>query len=276
MVIATNSCRMDGMWFRRRPPRRRSSAIVLTAVAVFLGSPIAGRFPLNAEEPPQRSVFEIGVWENAQGIWQDVYGGTAFFISADGRALTASHVVYRVRTGRRYKLLAVVGKEFYSASLICASELPNDPSKSEGIVRTARDIAEIRVTPPDFPFDQITYKNIPYARAHRGPLPAFPALSLGPDPRVGDRVRVLGFGAANQPLPYEWSAEGEVSRKTEFTDGTPGFKIFFETRPAAHGHSGSPVLNLTDQVVGVLDWLDSQDDHIGTAISSLALDPACP
>jgi hypothetical protein len=183
-------------------------------------------------------------------------------------------VVYPVRMDRRYRLLAIVGKEFYGASLTCASELP-DPTKTT-TNNPSRDVAEIRLTPPDFPFDEILHNNIPYARAHRGPLPAFPAVAFGPEPQVGARLRVLGYGAVStHPLPYEWSAEGEASSAVMLTDGTPGFLILFASRPAVPGHSGSPVLNTAGQVVGLLDWGDPREPLIGTAIGSSALDPAC-
>jgi V8-like Glu-specific endopeptidase len=239
---------------------------VLALVAVP-GAPILAEGPLSAQVPPQRSVFIITVWEQSG---RAVGRGSAFFVSSDGRAVTASHVVYRAHKDRRLRLLAIVGREFYGAAVTCASELPDDPR------RLSRDVAEIRVTPADFSFDEITYNKIPYATAHRGSLPAFPALALGPDPSVGERVRVLGFGAAQQPLPYEWSAEGEVSRKVEFPDGTPGFTVVFAAKPAVPGHSGSPVLNSTGQVVGLWEGHDLHDAQLGIAVSSLALQPTCP
>jgi S1-C subfamily serine protease len=230
---------------------------------------------VTAQAPPQRSIFEITVWEISSG--HSVSAGTAFFISPDGRALTASHVVYWVRNDRRYRLLAVVGKEFYGASLTCASELSDDPTKTDKPVRLGRDVAEIRLTRPDFPFDSIVYGSVPYATAHQGSLPVFPALAFGPEPRIGDHVRVLGFGVKNnQPLPYEWSAAGEVTRTGRLDDGTPVFDVSFFAKPATPGHSGSPVLNMADQVVGLLDWNNPEEIRVGTAISSAALDPACP
>lgn len=242
-------------------------SVVIATLAVLIWCIVSGPL-LSAQEPPQHSIFIISVWDR-----RAVAEGTAFFISSDGRALTASHVVYQVRKDRRYRLLAIVGNEFYSASLTCASELA-DAVRSKAA--PSRDVAEIRLTSSDFPFDQITHNNAPYARAHRGPLPSFAALPFGPDPRSGDRVRVLGFGAASQLVPYAWSAEGEVSRTTVFGDGTLGFNILFDARPVAPGHSGSPVLNAAGQVVGLLGWHDGQDTQVGTAISSQALQPACP
>lgn len=255
----------------------RLTVAVLATVAV-LGSPIVAKDLLSAQEAPQRGIFTISVWERVQqgqyGSWRGVDGGSAFFISPDGRALTASHVVHRASKDPSYRLLAIVEREFYSASLTCASELPSADQHTN--VTLSRDVAEIRLTPADFPFDQISPGNVPFATAHRGSLPTFPALQFGPEPRAGDRVRVLGFGATQQPLPYAWSAEGEVSRITTFTDGTPAFKVVFTAKPATFGHSGSPVLNSTGQVVGMWIAHDSQDVQVGTAISSLALQPACP
>lgn len=139
----------------------------------------------------------------------------------------------------------------------------------------SRDVAEIKLVPPQFPFDQLSNGGVPYARAHRGPLPAFPALSRGADPSVGDGVRVLGFGRVASPLPYEWSAQGTVSRLGRAPDGTPVFGIDF-TQEAEPGHSGSPVLNVLDQVVGLYTWHRLSDPAQGTAISASALTPACP
>lgn len=248
--------------------------LFVTAAAIA----ILGTGPAGAQNPPQRSVFLIEVWEQVQGgrntIWRAISHGTAFFISADGTALTASHVVYRASKDRRYPLLAIVGREFYGASLVCASELPYDPTDQRPH-RLVRDVAELHVTRPEVPFDSITFNGVTYATAHHGPFPAFPALSFGPDPQVGDRVRALGFGAVAQPLPYEWSAAGEVSQVGQLADGTPGFRMRFSAKPAVPGHSGSPVLNATEQVVGLLNWRDDKDVQLGTAISGSALQPAC-
>lgn len=258
--------------------RNGRPAMLSTAVLCLI---MALQYPLRAQQPPQRSVFLIEVWEQVQGgrnfQWRSVNQGTAFFVSEDGTALTASHVVYRVRQSRYYSLLAVIGREFYSAALVCASELPYDPTTQQTHIGNSRDVAEIRVTHPEFPFDQISHNGVPFATAHRGRMPAFPALSFGPEPSVGDPVRVLGFGAvATQPLPYEWSADGEVNRDETFSDGTPGFKIVFSDNAVAGGQSGSPVLNATGQVVGLLDWRDANNIQVGTAIGRRALDPACP
>jgi V8-like Glu-specific endopeptidase len=245
--------------------------VVIVAVAI-LGSGSA-----RAQEAPQ-GAFRIEVWEQVQAgqhpAWRGVTRGSAFFISEDGRALTASHVIYRVRADRRYVLVAIVGREFYGASVVCASELPYDPAVRSVNVPLSRDVAEIQVTRPEFQFGQIIYNGLPYATAHRGPMPKFPTLEYGPEPRVGDLVRVLGPGGEAQPAPYQWSAQGEVSGVSQLGDGTLGFKIHFSYKSAVPGVSGSPVLSANGYVVGLLDWRD-QDTPSGTAIGSSALQPAC-
>jgi len=234
----------------------RSALIGLLAVLLCVPHGTA-----NAQLSPSKSVFQIVVMEyENQGPYRSAYhsvsSGTAFFISPDGTALTNSHAVYEVRAHRSTdQLLAIVGNEFFGAKLVCASALPQGPAKAQSRgAYVGRDVAEIRVTPARFDFDQLTYRDIPYARAHTGPLQAFPALSLGPDPAVGDAVRILGFGhLADSPLPYEWSAKGTVGKTRVTSDKTPVFEIAF-TRDTEPGHSGSPVLNPQDQVVGLFTW----------------------
>jgi V8-like Glu-specific endopeptidase len=233
----------------------------------------------DAQQLPLGSVFYISVWERTQGAGRNavahaVTSGTAFFISEDGRALTASHVVYRMNKGGDYFLLAVVGREFYGASIVCASELPYDPIVAGTKVIPSRDVAEIQLTLPQVGFEQIGWHGVWYAMAHRGPLPKFNALEFGPGPHAGDPVQVIGFGSAPQAAPYEWSAQGEVGQLERLTDGTPGFTINFSLQPTAPGHSGSPVLNTTGQVVGLLNWREI-DNPIGMAISNSVLRPAC-
>jgi S1-C subfamily serine protease len=249
---------------------------LLIVIAVFVA--ILGCGSAGAQEAPQ-GAFIIGVWEQVQTdqhpAWRAVAWGTAFFISEDGRALTASHVIYRMRADSRYVLVAIVGREFYGASLVCASKLPYDPIAQRTNVPLSRDVAEIQVTPPEVQFDRITYNNgVPSVWAHRGPMPTFPTLEFGPEPRVGDLVRVLGPGGEVQPAPYQWSAQGEVSRVGQLSDGTLGFKISFSYKSAVPGVSGSPVLSANGRVVGLLDWRDGESPS-GTAIGSSALQPAC-
>lgn len=236
-----------------------------------------------AQQSPSKSVFRLDVMvHEIQGPYRSGYhsvaAGTAFFISSDGTALTNSHVVYWVRANPvKYQLLATMNEEFYGATLVCSSQLPEDPTKPtpQG-VHPSRDLAEIRLTPSRFPFDQLLNGDIPYARAHSGPIPKFPALTLGGDPTVGDAIRVLGFGrTSTSPLPYEWSAEGTVNDIWKASDGTALFGIRF-SHEAEPGHSGSPVLNAMDQVVGIYTWHKFSDPTQGTAQGVSGLLSACP
>jgi V8-like Glu-specific endopeptidase len=250
---------------------RRVFAAVMVSMLGFVAA--------DAQPLPLGSVFYVSVWERVPGPGGStaphaVSSGTAFFISTDGRALTASHVVYRRNDGGRYFLLAVVGREFFGASVVCASELPYDPTLPGAKVIPSRDVAEIQLTPPRVGFDQIGANGVWYAMAHRGPLPTFNTLQFGPEVRVGDPVQVIGFGSAPQAAPYEWSAEGDVGQIERLADGTPGFTINFSLQPTAPGHSGSPVLNTMGQVVGLLDWGEPANPT-GLAISNAVLEPAC-
>jgi S1-C subfamily serine protease len=212
--------------------------------------------------------------QGLQSSYQSETSGTAFLITSAGRAITNSHVVDLVR--RRpatYKLVAIVGNEFYSARLICASVLPEEVN---GGVTPSRDIAEIQLTPWDIDADDLTVRGVGKPLVHRGALPLFPALTLGNAPEPGDSVRVLGYGHQdNAIIPYEWSASGAVREIGLVRDGTPVFGIKFD-RAAEHGHSGSPVLNMKGEAVGLFSWLSPKDPTVGYAIGRDALSPACP
>jgi V8-like Glu-specific endopeptidase len=218
-------------------------------------------------------VFQVLIMNKANG--HAVASGTGFFVGADGTALTSSHIVYPVKINRgAYEAIAVVNQEFYGVEIICASDLSYDPARID-THSASRDVAEIKLTQPRPPLDPLTSENITLARAHIGPVPRFPTLPLGDDPAVGDSVRILGFGNLASPVPYEWSAMGRVSGTGRAADGTPLFKVIF-SRKTEPGHSGSPVLNTRDQVVGIHSWHLAQDPMMGLEISGSALRPACP
>ena len=128
--------------------------------AAILGAilPLAPGESVKAQEAPQRSLVVVVVMEHVvQGPYQSGYygvsRGTGFFIAPDGTAITSSHVVYRVRANPiTYQLLAIVGREFHGATLLCASDLPYDPIKQSTSIPPSRDVAEIQLTPSTFPF----------------------------------------------------------------------------------------------------------------------------
>lgn len=265
-------------WLRRQWRRplsvSRPGAVLGVMLVCALTLSLAGA--LHAQVPPSASVFEVVVMERTAGTrgeYHAVMSGTAFFVASDGRALTSSHVVYRAyRDPATYQVVAIVNREFYGVTVVAASPLPYDPSHvTSAGVPMSLDVAQIRVTEVHSSFLQMTFGGGVSVYAHSGRLPAFPALRLGSDPNIGDRVRVLGFGHSNSPVPYEWAAEGAVSSVTQASDGTPIFETTF-SRPTEPGDSGAPVLNANNEVVGIWAWHDVGDSSLGTAIGSSALE----
>jgi S1-C subfamily serine protease len=265
-----------GRWRANRIRRERLSARVIGAVLALVLAALLGIPPraLGENVNPLDSVFEVFTYTKA-GKW--VARGTAFFIDPSGLALTNSHVVYQAQHDpSRYLLLAVVGQEFYGVEIVCASQLEVDPTESaKG--KVARDIAQIRLVPPNAEFT--LWGTLPGAgssapaRAHVGPLPTFPVLTLA-DGQPQGQIRVIGYGRASQPTE-KTIATGTVTRTALARDGTPVFVIQSEDRPE-RGSSGSPVLDNQDRVVGMYTWNDIENTTSGIAISSTALARACP
>lgn len=207
-----------------------------------------------------------------------VSSGTAFFVDAKGTALTNSHVVYRAfHDPDHFLLLAVVAKEFYSASITCASQIGTDPTLTDR-GPLDRDVAEIQLAPSTFPYQMIRlpgHIDLVSATAHTTELPAFPALTFGDDPREGQQVRVVGFGLTSEVPEEEWGTTGTVMFASNAIDGTPIFQIQSVKRPRP-GNSGSPVLDDQNHVVGMYTWNMITNDQLGFAISSSALIHPCP
>jgi hypothetical protein len=228
---------------------------------------------------PAAAVFRLSTLDSSGGGYRSVLTGTAFFVSADGTALTNSHVVYSaVHSPDRYSLIAVVGDEFYGAAVVCASRLPYDAERMAGKdVPFSRDVAEIKVISSRFPFTRFVYRTpdgseLTIATAHRGDLPRFPVLPVG-KPAMGAHVRVIGFGSIS-PILREWTATGMISGLLHLEDGTDALEVEF-TNPPEPGNSGSPVLNDRDEIVGIWTWHSSTRADMGWAQSSSTLSPPC-
>lgn len=267
-----------GVNHRGRAPRLGPAAarLVGTALALVIvlviGAPPYAR---GEDVSPSDGVFELFTYTKAgKGIAR----GTAFFIDPSGLALTNSHVVYRAQHDPdHFVLLAVVGREFYGVEIVCASPLDVDPFEvSKGPV--ARDVAEIQLTAPNVEF--ALWGILPgggsriLARAHIGPLPVFPVLTLADAPQEQGQIRVIGYGRSAQPTE-KTVVTGTVTRTAVAKDGTPVFEIQADDRPE-RGSSGSPVLDDQNRVVGMYTWNDIQNAATGIAISSPALAHACP
>jgi len=228
-------------------------------------------------ENPLAGVFMVFAVPRVPQRSYDVAGGTAFFISPDGTALTNSHVVYEAYVNPAYQLVALVNGEFYGATVVCASVLTHDPwGDPSSPVEPSRDVAEIRLAPaPDFPFGSLHPPGLtPYGYAHQGPLPSFPALRFGPDPVVGEPVHFVGYGGSAGSIPYALSTAGTVQKIAAASDGTPIFTISLQGT-AVHGDSGSPVLDDQGEVVGLLAWASAPSGHLGFAMTRGALNPVC-
>mgnify|MGYP001358456447 CR=1 FL=1 len=246
---------------------RRHAALALTLACLLAGSRAGAQPAMRADD----AAFVLLTVTNDRRQFKL---GTAFFVDPDGTALTNSHVVYLARQNpQRYRLMAIVGQEFYSAALVCASALPYDP-ETEHVV-PSRDVAEIKLGPSRFPFVTYLFGGIERT-AHLTRLPRFPAFTLGDDPSLGAAVRIVGYGLIGfPPVPgASWTATGTVDQVGEVQDGTPAFTVVSTNRPR-EGNSGSPVLDAGGRVVGMWTWNEDDNLAFGVAIASSALARPC-
>ncbi len=233
-------------------------------------------------DDPGPAVFQVEIVVHEETRYTGTGYGTGFFIAGDGTALTASHVIYRAHEDPvNTQLLAIVDKEFYSAEIVCASKLSHDPARPTpaGGVPLERDVAQIKIVPSTFPFATwgMTFKTgeqMTIATAHRGAVPEFPYLKIGGHPGIGDKIRVVGYGHIS-PIARKWMAAGQISEKLRALDGTEIFSAEYTSRPQP-GNSGSPVLNNTNQVVGLFPWASLIQSNLAHSISNSALEKPCP
>ncbi len=253
-------------------------------IAVLLAPPSVFGQAGSAPEDPGSAVFQVVTYDHEPDTDGNFHGrgfGTGFFISNDGMALTVSHVVYQVvHDPSKYRLLAVIGKEFYDATVICSSRLPYNPTftNREGVPLT-RDVAKIKLSPStafEGRKDTLYFllkdgSRLEWAKAHAEALPEFPVLPISE--RLEQHVKVIGFGAISA-LPLKWTTDGELVRTYAGQDGTPVFDMTFRIPPQP-GNSGSPVLNDKNEVVGMWAWSYQKEPTKGVAESSAVLMNPC-
>ncbi len=219
-------------------------------------------------------VFQVVTYETAKV--RLVSAGTGFFVDPDGTALTASHVVaLAVAKPDAYSLLAIVGKELFTLSVVCATKI-DERFMQQALV--TGDVARIKLVPFDKPFHAVGFtapdgSEVEIGHAHEGPMPTFSTLALSDSvPTEGDEVTVRGFGNISA-IPYEWTSTGRVDEKIDqyhvFSIRSPS--------PPQPGNSGSPVLNAKGQVVGMLTWSVPEVDRTLTfAQTVFTLKRPCP
>jgi V8-like Glu-specific endopeptidase len=261
---------------------RTLTALCCAALVSLVLAPLASAQNGQAAAPANNSIILLQtITHTPDGVhYRAVSYGTAFVVDPQGLAITNSHVVYTVQHDpAHYWLLAILGHEFYGARIVCASRLPDDPTKPHaGGLTLSRDVAEIALTEPAFPFaawgERIAGTFSVLARRHEGPLPTFPSLALGPAPREGEAITVTGYSRLG-PIPELYTLSGQVSHSdTLRTDGTPVFTMTF-TSPPRPGGSGSPVLDAQGRVIGIFTWYGEYRPDLTTAQSASALAPAC-
>ncbi|HEV2439524.1 MAG TPA: serine protease [bacterium] len=256
----------------------RRAAVAVLAVVLLLEPGIHSA--RGAAGPPNRAVFQIVTLLTSSGA--AVSEGTAFFTAANGTALTNSHVVHFARTDpAHYQLIALYGREFYSAAVVCANTLPAPPMPDGKPAKMVpgRDVAQIRLEPSRLPGANVLhFQDGPEFTAHISRLPEFPVLRLGSDPSPGMEIRVTGYGLIQERLkltPWEqWTTRGVIKDVGKAPDGTPVFIISSIDSPRP-GNSGSPVLDEADVVVGIIAWASNVDFSFSAGIGSSALKEPC-
>jgi len=226
---------------------------------------------------PASAVFQLLTFTRDGTQHRSVYAGTEFFSHPDGTALTNAHVVrLALEEPNRYYLLAFVERYFFGAAITCAARLP--AGTAAGGVEAARDLAVVRVIPPNAPFRSLTApgangERAPFATAWNAPMPDFASLSMGPAPRAGDPIRIIGFGGS-RTVPQRRVAIGAVRDVWNARDGTPVFSMNF-IDPVLEGDSGAPILNVAGQVQGLFGWRLVNQPTVGVGITSPALQSPC-
>ncbi len=159
------------------------------------------------------------------------YTGTGFAITNDGYFVTAWHVVNQGNFDSVYILTN--NNEYFKASLIRHDD--------------KADIAILKVDKKNFKFSKT---DIPYSIAAN-------------KASIGTGIFTLGY-----PKDDEVYSEGYISSRNGYQDNDMQYTLEL---PAAHGQSGSPVLNAGGEVIGMLTAVGSQGEANTYAVSSGAV-----
>lgn len=203
------------------------AGVVLTAVLV-----LAPGGELRAAPPPSiRTAVLLVVKRNpASGEWMPI--GTAFHIG-DGWYRSAAHVV-TATLPRRFE-----SKGFEQWSLVDSDEAGN-PRNFVGPF----DIICVDARWKGKDDEGVFPRDSALIRQTSGPIPGVVLRSTDRPPAVGDSVSVWGF-PEGRVLFESRSTVLEVSREWIVVQNESG-------RPTIGGHSGSPVINRGESVIGIL------------------------
>jgi S1-C subfamily serine protease len=165
--------------------------------------------------------------------WQ----GTGFFVSPDGYIVTAAHVISEPKDERDEKGAIIPAKEIYA---LVAPTYEVYKCRVVGIDGTG-DIGVLKID-MDEPFN----KNNP-------PIKDIKYLPFTSNSKTGDLAFVLGY-----PLGTDLSSFSMgIVRNEKFV--APSlfipFNVILITSPAYQGNSGSPIVNVNGEVIGLLTFV---------------------
>ncbi len=258
----------------------RSAVIALLALLIAVVGPVPF-VPAQRVDRVTTAVVRLHVLRSEGGRWLNFVWASGFFIDAAGTALTTSRFVRLARDQpNTYQMLVIKDGTFYGATLVCATAVTPRPGPLADD-ELEKDVAAVKIVASDLPFDTWAYnppegQSVVIARKHRGPLPVFQPLTFGPDPRIGDRVRMAAYGQLLQlePIPRPWSAEGQVTRVFTGNGGVPLFAVDLGSA-RVNWIPGAVVVNAEDLAVGLSAWSRSGPPAEEVSVSASTLREPC-